>query len=144
LAPTTPGEARYLRALSGPAIVALIQSSSRSRALLTGGIQVNAHHVRSPMATYLSLFNWTDQGIRTVKDSPKRLEAARKALKKLGGELKAFYLLQGHYDGVLIFDIPDDEALTKFLLTTGSAGNVRTTTLRAFTEGEYMKHIAAL
>ena len=61
------------------------------------------------MATYLSLFNWTDQGIRTVKDSPKRLESTRKALKKLGGELKAFYMLQGHYDGVLIFDVPNDE-----------------------------------
>ena len=96
------------------------------------------------MATYLSLINWTEQGIRTVKDSPKRLEAARKALKKLGGELKAFYMLQGHYDGVLIFDIPSDEELAKFLLTTGVAGNVRTTTLRAFTEEEFMKHIAAL
>ena len=96
------------------------------------------------MATYLSLFNWTEQGIRSVKESPKRLEATRKALKKLGGELKAFYMLQGHYDGVLIFDIPSDEALTRFLLTTGSAGNVRTTTLRAFTEEEFLKHIAAL
>jgi uncharacterized protein with GYD domain len=96
------------------------------------------------MATYLSLFNWTDQGIRTVKDSPKRLEATRKALKKLGGELKAFYMLQGHYDGVLIFDLPNEDAMTKFLLTTGSAGNVRTTTLRAFTETEFLKHIAAL
>jgi len=96
------------------------------------------------MATYLSLFNWTDQGIRTVKDSPKRLEATRKALKKLGGEVKAFYMLQGHYDCALIFDIPNEEALTKFLLTTGTAGNVRTTTQRAFTEEEYKKHIAAL
>ena len=96
------------------------------------------------MATYLSLFNWTDQGIRTVKDSPKRLGATRKALKKLGGELKAFYMLQGHYDGVLIFDLPNEDAMTKFLLTTGSAGNVRTTTLRAFTETEFLKHIAAL
>jgi uncharacterized protein with GYD domain len=96
------------------------------------------------MATCLSLINWTDQGIRTVKDSPKRLESTRKALNKMGGELKAFYMLQGHYDGVLIFDLPNDEALTKFLLTTGAAGNVRTTTLRAFTEEESMKHIAAL
>ena len=96
------------------------------------------------MATYLSLFNWTDQGIRTVKDSPKRLEATRKALKKLGGELKSFHMLQGHYDGALIFDIPNEEALTKFLLATGTAGNVRTTTLRAFTEEEFLKHIAAL
>ena len=96
------------------------------------------------MATYLSLINWTDQGIRTIKDSPKRLEATRKALKKLGGELKAFYMLQGHYDGVLIFDLPNEDAMTKFLLNTGSAGNVRTTTLRAFTEEELMKFIAAL
>ena len=96
------------------------------------------------MTTYLSLFNWTDQGIRTVKDSPKRLEATKKALKKLGGELKAFYMLQGPYDGVLIFDIPDEEAMTKFLLTTGTAGNIRTTTLRAFTEGEFLKLIGAL
>ena len=96
------------------------------------------------MATYLSLFNWTDQGIRSVKDSPKRLESTRKALKKLGGELKAFYMLQGHYDGVLIFDLPNEDAMTKFLLTTGTAGNVRTTTLRALTEEEYKKHIAAL
>ena len=96
------------------------------------------------MATYLSLFNWTDQGIRTVKDSPKCLESTRKALKKVGGELKAFYMLQGQYDGVLIFDVPNEETLTKFLLTTGVAGNVRTTTLRAFTEEEFLKHIAAL
>ena len=96
------------------------------------------------MATYLSLFNWTDQGIRSVKDSPKRLESTKKALKKLGGELKAFYMLQGHYDGVLIFDLPNEDAMTKFLLNTGSAGNVRTTTLRAFTEEEFLKHIAAL
>jgi uncharacterized protein with GYD domain len=96
------------------------------------------------MATYLSLLNWTDQGVRTVKDSPKRLESTKKALKKLGGELKAYYMLQGFYDGVLIFDIPNDEALTKFLLTTGTGGNVRTTTLRAFTEEEFLKFIAAL
>jgi uncharacterized protein with GYD domain len=96
------------------------------------------------MATYLTLFNWTEQGIRTVKESPKRLESTKKALKKLGGELKAFYMLQGHYDGVLILEIPNDEALTKFLITTGSAGNVRTSTLRAFTEEEFMKYIAAL
>ena len=96
------------------------------------------------MATYLSLFNWTDQGIRSVKDSPKRLESTKKALKKMGGELKAFYMLQGSYDGVLIFDIPGDAELTKFLLTTGLAGNVRTTTLRAFTEEEFLKHIASL
>jgi uncharacterized protein with GYD domain len=96
------------------------------------------------MATYLSLFNWTEQGIRTVKESPKRLESTKKAIKNLGGELKAFYMLQGQYDGVLIFDAPNDQALTKFLLSIGTAGNVRTTSLRAFTEEEFLKHIASL
>ena len=96
------------------------------------------------MPTYMSLINFTDQGIRNIKESPKRLDATRKALNKLGGELKVFYLTQGTYDGVLIFEVPDEEKLTTFLLTTGSAGNVRTTTVRAFTEEEYRKHISAL
>jgi len=96
------------------------------------------------MPTYVSLFNYTDQGIRNIKDSPKRLDASKKALKKLGGEMKAFYLTQGNFDGVLIFEVPNEEALTRFLLTTGAAGSVRTTTLRAYTEDEFRQHIAAL
>ena len=96
------------------------------------------------MPTYMSLINYTDQGIRTIKESPKRLDSTKKALQKLGGEVKAFYLTQGNYDGVLIFDVPDEAALTKFLLMTGAAGNVRTTTLRAYAEDEFRKHIAAL
>jgi uncharacterized protein with GYD domain len=96
------------------------------------------------MPTYLSLINFTDQGIKNIKDSPKRLDATKKALQKLGGELKSFHLTQGSFDGVLIFDLPNEQALTSFLLTTGAAGNVRTTTVRAFTEEEYRKHIKAL
>jgi uncharacterized protein with GYD domain len=96
------------------------------------------------MLTYMALINYTDQGIRTIKDSPKRLEATKKALKKLGGGVKAYYMTQGNYDGVLIFEVPNEEALTNFLLTTGAAGNVRTSTLRAFTEDEFGKHIGKL
>jgi uncharacterized protein with GYD domain len=96
------------------------------------------------MQTYISLINWTDQGVRNLKDSPKRLDSSKKALKKLGGELKAFYMTQGTYDGVIIFDVPNDEALTKFMLVSASAGNIRTSTMRAFPEAEYRKHIAAL
>ena len=96
------------------------------------------------MPTYISLINWTDQGIRTVKDSPKRLDAAKKALKEMGAELKAFYMTQGSYDAALILQAPNDEVLAKFLLKIGSAGNVRTTTLRAYPEDEYRKIIAAL
>ena len=96
------------------------------------------------MATYLSLINFTDQGIRNIKDSPKRLDATKRALQKLGGQLKSFYLTQGTFDGVLIFELPTEEAMTSFLLTTGAAGNVRTTTVRAFTEEKYRQHIKAL
>jgi uncharacterized protein with GYD domain len=96
------------------------------------------------MPTYVTLINWTDQGIRTVKDSPKRLEAAKKELQKLGGEVKSFYMTQGAFDAILILDVPSDEALAKFLLKTGSAGNVRTTTLKAYPEADYRKIIEAL
>jgi uncharacterized protein with GYD domain len=96
------------------------------------------------MATYFILINWTDQGIKNVKDSPKRVDAARKAVKDVGGDLKAFYMLQGSYDAVLIIEMPSDDALAKFLLKTGSLGNVRTSTMRAYTETEYRKIIGEL
>lgn len=96
------------------------------------------------MPTYMSLINWTEQGIRNIKDSPNRLEAAKKSLKDMGGEVKAFYMLQGSYDAVLILEAPTDEALAKFLLKVGSAGNVRTTTMRAYPEAEYRKIIAGV
>jgi uncharacterized protein with GYD domain len=96
------------------------------------------------MPTYLSLLNWTDQGIRNIKDSPKRLEAVKKTLIDLGGELKAFYMLQGAYDLALISELPNDEALAKLVLKIGAAGNVRTATMRAYPEAEYQKIISAL
>jgi uncharacterized protein with GYD domain len=96
------------------------------------------------MATYFILINWTDQGIKNVKDSPNRVDAARKAVKDIGGDLKAFYMLQGSYDAVLIMEMPSDDALAKFLLTIGSLGNVRTSTMRAYTETEYRKIIGEL
>ena len=96
------------------------------------------------MPTYISLLNWTDQGIKTVKDSPNRLDAAKKSLKEMGAELKTFYMTQGSYDAALILEAPNDEVLAKFLLRIGSAGNVRTTTLRAYPEDEYRKIIASL
>jgi len=96
------------------------------------------------MATYVSFVNWTDQGIRNVKESPKRLDAAKKALKKLGGDLKGFYMLQGRHDAVMVFEMPNDEVLAKFLLINGAAGNVRTTTHRAYTEDEYRKILGSL
>jgi len=96
------------------------------------------------MPTYLIFLNWTDQGIRAVKDSPKRLDAAKKMVKDLGGEVRAFYMTQGQYDLVLIVEIPDDDKLAAFILRLGSLGNVRTTTLKAYTEAEYRKIIDGL
>lgn len=96
------------------------------------------------MPTYVSLINYTDQGIRNVKDSPKRLDAAKKLLKDMGGELKAFYLTMGGYDIVTVAEAPNDESVAKFVLALASSGNVRTTTLKAFPEAEYRKLIAGL
>jgi len=96
------------------------------------------------MATYIMLINYTDQGIRTVKDSPKRLDAAKKMLKTMGGEIKDFYLTMGSYDIAIVAEAPSDDVIAKFALAAGSLGNVRTTTLKAFPEAEYRKIIAAL
>jgi uncharacterized protein with GYD domain len=96
------------------------------------------------MPTYISHINWTEQGIRSVKDSPKRLDAVKKQLRELGGELKAFYMTQGTYDALLIYEIPNDTALAKLMLQIGAAGNVRTNTVRAYTEVEYREIMAAL
>lgn len=96
------------------------------------------------MPTYFSLVNWTDQGIKNVKDSPKRLDAVKKSIKELGGDLKVFYMLQGENDLMWIVEMPNDEALAKLLLRIGAAGNVRTTTMRAYPEDEYRKIIGGL
>ncbi len=96
------------------------------------------------MATYINLINYTDQGIRNIKDSPKRLDAAKKLLKELGGEMKTFYLTLGTYDIVIVTEAPSDEVVAKFVLALASAGNVRTTTLKAFPEAVYRKIIQGL
>ena len=94
------------------------------------------------MPIYVVLANWTDQGIRTVKDSPKRLDATRKAIEAAGGKLLGFYLTMGKYDEVLIVEAPSDEVGAVMALSSGSQGNVRTETLKAFSEDEYRKIIA--
>ena len=96
------------------------------------------------MATYIILINYTDQGIRNSKDSPKRLDAAKKMLKTMGGEIKDFYLTMGTYDLAIVAEAASDDVITKFALASGSLGNIRTTTLKAFPEAEYRKIIAAL
>ncbi len=96
------------------------------------------------MATYIMLLNYTDQGIRNVKDSPNRLDAAKALAQNLGGEFKQTYLTLGAYDFVAVLELPNDEAAAKFALAVCSLGNVRTTTLKAFPEEEFREIIAAL
>ena len=96
------------------------------------------------MPTYITLANFTQQGIEKIKESPDRLEAAKQAFQSMGAEIKDFYLVMGRYDLVVVSEAPDDEAATKLAMATGSLGNVRTETLGAFTEDEYRKMIGDL
>jgi uncharacterized protein with GYD domain len=96
------------------------------------------------MATYISLIKLTSQGITTIKDGPARLDAGKETLRSFGSELRAFYLTLGRFDVVTISEASDDAAAAKTALAIGSAGNVSTETLRAFTEDEYREIVAAL
>ena len=98
------------------------------------------------VSTYVVLFGFTQEGIRNIKDSPARVEAARKSFRALGAEVKEFYAVMGmgQYDTMFIVEAPNDETVVKANLAIGSLGNVRTTTHRAFKEDEFRKIIAAL
>lgn len=96
------------------------------------------------MPTYVSLVRFTDQGIRSIKESPSRLDAAKKAFQGAGGELKQYFLLMGAYDALVIAEAPNDETAGRVALALAALGNVRTETLKAFTEAEYRKLIAGL
>ncbi len=94
------------------------------------------------MATFISLFNFTDQGIRNVKQSPDRGEKFKEMANKVGVTVKDIYWTAGSYDLVTIVEGPDDETVTSLILSLGSLVNVRTQTLRAFS-GDEMKGIIA-
>jgi len=96
------------------------------------------------MASYIILVNYTQKGIENIKESPKRLGDVKNAFKAMGAELKAFYLVVGRYDIVIVAESPNDETAAKLALLIGSKGNVRTETLRAFNEEEYRSIISAL
>jgi uncharacterized protein with GYD domain len=96
------------------------------------------------MGHYVSLLRYTQQGMSKVKESPARLDAARKAAEAVGGKIQSWYLTMGKYDAVIITEFPSDEAAAKFMLKTGSLGNVTTQTMKAFNEEEYRKIVASL
>jgi uncharacterized protein with GYD domain len=96
------------------------------------------------MPTYISLIRFTQQGIQTIKKSPERIDAAKKAYQAAGARMKEFYSVMGQYDIVVIAEAPNDETVAKVAFTLGSLGNIHTETLRAFSEDEYRKIIAGL
>lgn len=89
------------------------------------------------MSSYLILMKLTDQGVKNIKDAPARIEAGIKGFEAMGGNVLGFYILMGEYDYVAIGEAPSDEVAMAFCLALGSAGNVRTTTLRAFVKEEF-------
>ena len=96
------------------------------------------------MPTYINLVRWTQKGLENIKEAPSRLDMAKEAYKAMGAEVKEMYLVMGEYDMVVISEVPDDETMAKVLLSIGSQGSSRGETLRAFTEDEYRKIVAAL
>lgn len=95
------------------------------------------------MPHYVILVRWTDQGIRNVKESPKRAEAARKLAESEGGKLTLYYTM-GRYDLVGIAEARDDESINRILLRLGMQGSVRTETLKAMPEADAVKMIGKL
>jgi len=88
------------------------------------------------MATYIVLGNFTDQGIRSVKDTTKRADGVKELAKKFGCNVSQIFWTLGQYDVVTITEAPNDEAATAFGLAVGANGNVRTQSLRAFSKDE--------
>lgn len=96
------------------------------------------------MAKYILLINWTDQGVKNVKDSPKRLDAARELAENVGARMGDLYMTMGASNMVVPLDAPDDATVAKFVLHQAGSGDVRTQTLKAFSEDEYRKILGAL
>lgn len=96
------------------------------------------------MATYITLVKYTQKGIESIKDSPRRLDMAKEAFQAFGAEVKEFFLVMGRYDIILISEAPDDETVAKVALAIRSRGAVKTETIRAFNEGEFRTIIDSL
>ncbi len=97
------------------------------------------------MATYMMTFSFSQQGIQQIKDSPGRVEAAKKLIQDLGGEVRDFYgVLGAAFETLFILEAPDDEAVARMALGISALGNVRTSTHRAFPEAEYRRIVSGL
>jgi uncharacterized protein with GYD domain len=94
------------------------------------------------LPSFVVLGNWTEQGIRNVQDAPKRIRETHGIVEKAGGKMQLFYTL-GKFDFVIIVEVSNDDAVMAILLCLGSMGNVRTTTMKAWTEAEGAKILKA-
>jgi uncharacterized protein with GYD domain len=96
------------------------------------------------MPTYIALYKLTEQGIKDIKNAPRRIEDGINGFQKMGGKVIGFYAVMGEYDYVSIAEAPNDEVGMTFSLALASGGNVRITTLKAFTTEEFKKIITKL
>ena len=96
------------------------------------------------MPTYVTLINWTDQGIRDVKDTMKRYEAAKALGQKLGLTIKEIWWTMGPYDAVTVGEAADDATASRFAFAVGSLGNIRTVTMRAYNKDEMSRILTGL
>jgi uncharacterized protein with GYD domain len=96
------------------------------------------------LSHYILLINWTEQGINKIKESSDRYSSFKASVEKAGGKFIGGYYTFGEYDVVIIIEAPNDETVMSLMLKVGSAGNVRTKTLKAFTAEEGIKIIKDL
>jgi uncharacterized protein with GYD domain len=96
------------------------------------------------MPTFIAMLSWTDQGIRNAKESPKRLQAAREAAKKLGVDIKQVFLTTGEFDLLAIMEAANGDNVAKLTITLAAQGNLRSRTVRAWPEAEYVKLMSEL
>jgi uncharacterized protein with GYD domain len=93
------------------------------------------------MPNYVMLANWTDQGMRNIEDSPRRIDISRKTLEEMGGHFQSVLITMGEYDLIITYDAPDDAVAARFALLLGKLGNVRTKSMKAFPEEAYRQII---
>ena len=96
------------------------------------------------MPTFIAMLSWTDQGIRSLKDTPKRVQAARETGKKVGVEIKQIFLTSGEFDILAVLEAPHYDNVAKYAMAAGLQGNVRSRTIRAWPEAEMLKLISEL
>jgi uncharacterized protein with GYD domain len=93
---------------------------------------------------YVALVSYTDRGIQAVRESPRRLDAAKRLLEEMGGRFESVYMTMGEYDLLFVYEASDDAVAARFTLGLGMLGNVRTRTMKAFPEAAYREIVASL